>query len=235
MLVITILFGFFLPPESGERISLTITILLAVAVFLELVNATLPRNSDTIPILAIFFIVMMALSVLSLMTTCIILVIHYQSAASGVPMPSWIKKKICGRLAHYLCVKRNIGEKLSKTGKNNFINNAVTVEKLENFSFKILDKFSKSSGPIYQEENGCIGNLRQRKNGEIEHPLIMEKILEALKIITNSINEEQEKGENQEDWIFLGRVLDRLFFIVFLATTVLSCVMIFAPVYLQRQ
>ena len=235
MLVMTILFGFFLPPESGERISLTITILLAVAVFLELVNATLPRNSDTIPILAIFFVVMMALSVLSLMTTCIILVIHYQSATSGVPMPSWIKKKICGRLAHYLCVKRNTGEKLSKTGKNYYSNNAVTIEKLENFSFKILDKFSKSSGQIHQEENGCIGNLRQRKNGETEHPVIMDKILEELKVITNSINEEQEKGENQEDWIFLGRVLDRLFFIVFLVTTFLSCIMIFVPVYLQRQ
>ena len=35
VLALTILFGFFFPPESGERIGLTITILLAIAVLIQ--------------------------------------------------------------------------------------------------------------------------------------------------------------------------------------------------------
>jgi len=43
--------GFFLPVESGEKVNLEITILLALVVFLLRVGETMPPTPDSIPIL----------------------------------------------------------------------------------------------------------------------------------------------------------------------------------------
>ena len=46
---------FLLPPKSGERISLGITVLLSMAIFQELSSEKLPSSSDTFPLLGTFF------------------------------------------------------------------------------------------------------------------------------------------------------------------------------------
>ncbi|CAD5112490.1 DgyrCDS1706 [Dimorphilus gyrociliatus] len=47
--------GFFLPVESGEKVNLEITILLALVVFLLMVGETMPPTPDSVPILGMFF------------------------------------------------------------------------------------------------------------------------------------------------------------------------------------
>ena len=42
---------FYLPPESGEKMSLGITVLLSLTVFLMLVADRMPATSDTIPLI----------------------------------------------------------------------------------------------------------------------------------------------------------------------------------------
>ena len=41
--------GFLLPPDSGEKVSLEITVLLSLAVFLLVVSETMPPTSETFP------------------------------------------------------------------------------------------------------------------------------------------------------------------------------------------
>ena len=45
--------GFFLPVESGDKVNLETTILLALVVFLLMVGETMPPTPDAIPILGI--------------------------------------------------------------------------------------------------------------------------------------------------------------------------------------
>ena len=78
VLVSMVLFSFWLPPASGERLSLMITVLLSLAVFLQFLSDTLPRNSDSTPIISVFFITMMAESGISLVATVIVLAIHHR-------------------------------------------------------------------------------------------------------------------------------------------------------------
>ncbi|XP_014298481.1 acetylcholine receptor subunit alpha-type acr-16 [Microplitis demolitor] len=47
------LLGFTLPPDSGEKLTLGVTILLSLTVFLNLVAETLPQVSDAIPLLGV--------------------------------------------------------------------------------------------------------------------------------------------------------------------------------------
>ena len=52
LLFVMDLLVFWLPPESGEKVSLGITVLLSFSVFLLVVDERLPRTSDTVPILS---------------------------------------------------------------------------------------------------------------------------------------------------------------------------------------
>ena len=45
---------FCLPPESGEKVSLGITVLLSFSVFLLVVDERMPRTSDNVPILSTY-------------------------------------------------------------------------------------------------------------------------------------------------------------------------------------
>lgn len=42
---------FWLPPDSGEKITLTITILLALTVFLQLITEYTPKAAKSLPII----------------------------------------------------------------------------------------------------------------------------------------------------------------------------------------
>ena len=59
--------GFYVPPESGEKISLDITTLMALTFFMQIVRGALPPSSG-MPILGTYFsfiMVMVATSVVS--------------------------------------------------------------------------------------------------------------------------------------------------------------------------
>ena len=106
-----VLLGFFLPPESGERITLNITVLLAMAVFLQLAAENLPRNSEHVPILGVFYITVMVEVATSLLATCFVLHIHHRnSGTSVVPVPHWINVYILGRFGKILGVKPPIDD-----------------------------------------------------------------------------------------------------------------------------
>ena len=47
------LLGFFLPAESGDKVNLEITVLLALVVFLLIAGETLPPTPDAIPALGL--------------------------------------------------------------------------------------------------------------------------------------------------------------------------------------
>uniref|UniRef100_A0A670YB93 5-hydroxytryptamine receptor 3A n=1 Tax=Pseudonaja textilis TaxID=8673 RepID=A0A670YB93_PSETE len=71
--------GFYLPPDSGERVSFKITLLLGYSVFLIIVSDTLPATAIGTPLIGIYFVVCMALLVISLTETILIVrLVHKQ-------------------------------------------------------------------------------------------------------------------------------------------------------------
>ncbi|KAG8331424.1 CHRNA7-FAM7A fusion protein [Homalodisca vitripennis] len=47
------LLGFTLPPDSGEKLTLGVTILLSLTVFLNLVAESMPTTSDAVPLIGV--------------------------------------------------------------------------------------------------------------------------------------------------------------------------------------
>uniref|UniRef100_A0A914YGF0 Neurotransmitter-gated ion-channel transmembrane domain-containing protein n=1 Tax=Panagrolaimus superbus TaxID=310955 RepID=A0A914YGF0_9BILA len=71
--------GFMLPPECGEKITLQITNLLSVTVFLGIVAEVTPPTSESVPAIAAFFSVSMIILGVSIFFTLIIINVFFRS------------------------------------------------------------------------------------------------------------------------------------------------------------
>jgi hypothetical protein len=82
-----IFLGFILPPESGERIGLSITVLLAMTVFQQLTSESMPAYD--FPILGQYYFAIVLEISASLVATTLILNFYHRTNRK---MPYWIKK-----------------------------------------------------------------------------------------------------------------------------------------------
>lgn len=73
MLAILNLFVFVLPCESGEKSGYAVTVFLAFAVFLTIVEATMPENSTSVALFSIYIILMTAQSTIITMIALVML------------------------------------------------------------------------------------------------------------------------------------------------------------------
>ena len=76
---------FVLPAESGERVSYSMTVLLATAVFLTLVGDTLPKVSSPMPLLCYYLLSLLILGVCVCGMTIVNLAIYFKDPSSQVP------------------------------------------------------------------------------------------------------------------------------------------------------
>ena len=92
---------FIMPIESGEKISFCTTIFLSLIVFLLLIADNIPRSSDGVPILGIYFTLSIAYVGLSVLGT--ILVLNVGLKQKQFCMPHWLKRLLHSRLSTLFC------------------------------------------------------------------------------------------------------------------------------------
>jgi len=100
--------GFCLPPNSGERIILSVTILVSMTVYLNIASKRLPVSSDNIPLLSLFYLMLFAQIALSLAASTFVLANFYRENFSK-PIPTWFRWLVFDNLSGFLC-----GTKLEK-------------------------------------------------------------------------------------------------------------------------
>ncbi|XP_050408937.2 acetylcholine receptor subunit alpha-L1 [Patella vulgata] len=96
-------FVFLLPTESGEKLSFSVTILLAQAVFLSFISDLMPQATDTISGLSIYISTQLVLSSLYVLITCCNLRIYHRDT-NRCRIPRWFLKLICISINSDNCV-----------------------------------------------------------------------------------------------------------------------------------
>ncbi|XP_059171412.1 neuronal acetylcholine receptor subunit alpha-2-like [Physella acuta] len=86
---------FCLPPDSGEKIALGITVLLAFSVFMLAVAENLPETSEFVPLISIYLTIVMALTSVSVIMTVFVLNLHHRGPHKH-SVPTWLKKFFLG-------------------------------------------------------------------------------------------------------------------------------------------
>uniref|UniRef100_A0A8C4C4H3 Neuronal acetylcholine receptor subunit alpha-7 n=1 Tax=Denticeps clupeoides TaxID=299321 RepID=A0A8C4C4H3_9TELE len=96
---------FLLPADSGEKISLGITVLLSLTVFMLLVAEIMPATSDSVPLIAQYFASTMMIVGLSVVVTVLVLQFHHHDPHGG-KMPKWVRVVLLNWCAWFLRMKQ---------------------------------------------------------------------------------------------------------------------------------
>ncbi|XP_075342905.1 neuronal acetylcholine receptor subunit alpha-10-like [Odontesthes bonariensis] len=99
--------GFFLPADSGEKVSLGVTVLLALTVFQLLVAESMPP-SESVPLIGKYYIATMTMVTASTALTIFIMNVHH-CGPEARPVPQWAERLVLNFLAR-ICFVNEIGE-----------------------------------------------------------------------------------------------------------------------------
>jgi len=96
---------FYLPSDSGEKVSLSISILLSLTVFFLLLAEIIPPTSLVVPLLGKFVLFTMILDTFSICVTVVVLNIHFRSPQTHTMAP-WVRRVFIHILPRLLIMRR---------------------------------------------------------------------------------------------------------------------------------
>lgn len=79
------LFVFVLPADSGEKMSYSVTLYLSFAVFLTIINGSLPDSSESVPVLSLYLVLQLTSGCVTIIITAFQLRIHFRDENRPVP------------------------------------------------------------------------------------------------------------------------------------------------------
>ncbi|XP_072014874.1 neuronal acetylcholine receptor subunit alpha-9-like [Amphiura filiformis] len=88
LLSILSLLVFYLPPDCGEKLTLSITNLLALVVFQQIIAENMPPSSEDSPILGTYYLCMIVMVCVSVIATGVVM----RLSATSQPVPQWVKR-----------------------------------------------------------------------------------------------------------------------------------------------
>ncbi|XP_073994249.1 neuronal acetylcholine receptor subunit alpha-7-like isoform X7 [Rhodnius prolixus] len=229
--------GFTLPPDSGEKLSLDVTVLLSLTFFLNMVAETMPPTSER-PLIGTYFNCIMFMVASSVVSTIIILNYHHRNADTHEMSPC-----VKSLFLHWLpCILRMSRPGHSDNGDNSRKSMQLHTLELKERSSKSLlanvldidDDFRH--GPLQasshtfiraheEDGTGVTGSVLHSQGVSCLGPhRELGQILKELRMITDKLRKEDEAAEITNDWKFAAMVVDRLCLIIFTLFTVIATI-----------
>ncbi|XP_034015674.1 neuronal acetylcholine receptor subunit alpha-7-like [Thalassophryne amazonica] len=202
---------FLLPADSGEKISLGITVLLSLIVLMLLVAEITPATSDSMPLIVQYFATTMFVVGLSVIATVIVLHCHHHDPAGG-KVPKWARVFLFDWCAWFLQMKRPQSSLTSmelshSTAARKSTDGSKT--NVESTPYSSTAGSSDSAAPSSQVASG----------GGIESELVM--ILEEVRYIAKRFFNQDRDASVCSEWKFAAAVIDRLCLVVFTLVVIL--------------
>ena len=185
--------SFLFPAGSGERVSLVISVLLGLTVFMLIINEETPVSSDSTPMLTRYFILICCGTFLILLATAFILQLHH--GTSSEPVPRYLKN-VRDLLAFLFCMRA------SKTKK------AERKESL--FEPMLLDLGSVEEHRLSSADLSIPPCSAPRKR-HITDIMLMNK----LQIVASRLEQNDAVSKVQKDWQYTAKVFDKVLFVIF--------------------
>ncbi|CAO1389818.1 unnamed protein product [Diamesa serratosioi] len=238
---------FYLPAEAGEKVTLGISILLSLVVFLLLVSKILPPTSLVLPLIAKYLLFTFIMNTVSILVTVIIINWNFRGPRTH-RMPMWIRTVFLHYLPAMLLMKRprktrlrwmmefgnpmsvpphpshpsygsptEMPKHISSIGANKSKMEVMELSDLHHPNCKMNRKINSSGG-------GDLGGEHCRRESESSDSILLSpeasKATEAVEFIAEHLRNEDLYIQTREDWKYVAMVIDRLqLYIFFIVTT----------------
>ncbi|CAF2028460.1 unnamed protein product [Rotaria magnacalcarata] len=214
---------FYLPSDSGEKVTLCISILVSLTVFILLLAELIPPTSLVVPLIGKYVLFTMILVTLSILVTVVVLNVHFRSPSTH-QMPTWVRRVFLHVLPKLLLVRRPksinpLDFHLSSMNRNR-IKHSTQITAI-NFGVPLVNL---SRYQIRKNKLSLLGDFdfdsNQTKQTEYsnEPPLCpneIKQVFKGLKCIAAQIKLEDEEKTTKEEWKYVALVIDRLFLYIF--------------------
>uniref|UniRef100_A0A3B5BM28 Neuronal acetylcholine receptor subunit alpha-7-like n=1 Tax=Stegastes partitus TaxID=144197 RepID=A0A3B5BM28_9TELE len=198
---------FLLPANSGEKISLGITVLLSLTVFMLMVAEIMPATSDSVPLIGQYFASTMVIVGMSVVATVIVLQFHHHNPNSG-HMPRWVSWNLQM-------------ERFSKHHRSHAVPNASPNGHLPYMGFQTFqttppvcpDPDPSTSGPCGSEVGVGRSAAVCSHSGTIRSVAVdnqLQALLAEVQYLVERVREQDRQLSLAEQWQFAAAVIDRL-------------------------
>ncbi len=185
---------FFIPPETGERISYCITVVLSISVYLLVISDKLPEKGDNKPLLGLMYIVLFMIMIMILIS-----VIFTTHLAFKVTKPPEKLRHLFCQPWYYLRNRKKSADKIGPFNKSSTAETSIDND-------HEMDTLEENQPR--RDEAARFSPVHRRPN--LKH---------ALSLLSQV---DEQEFKYQEQWRDIAERLDRIFFWLFLLITVLA-------------
>lgn len=224
LITLIAMFSFCIPPESGEKVGLGVTVLLSLTVFLLIVSDSMPPTSD-FPLIGMYYFGITVLVSLSTMISVVTLSLHHHAPYQTKEVPRWLQRIFFGVLPQWLCLAslhmyqetlapecviqhknhknaKVVPSELSQNGKN------------EDFGKQVVDsKLISEQQPVLAIDNKNQNHRHQQGD--------LTEIRQFLQRYEDKKRQEEIQSHITNQWRYLTLIVDRSLFVFFLCLNII--------------
>ncbi|XP_067411914.1 acetylcholine receptor subunit beta isoform X2 [Emydura macquarii macquarii] len=222
LITILAIFVFYLPPDAGEKMTLSIFALLTLTVFLLLLADKVPETSLAVPIIVKYLMFTMILVTFSVILSVVVLNLHHRSPNTH-EMPFWVRQylgllrpKPEPVLKAPPAPKRDVVVKGNRGMDEYFIRKPTC-----DFLFPKPNRFSQ--GPFSQD----LRRFMEGPSQALVLPPDLKSAIDAITYVARQLQEQEDYDTLKEDWQYVAMVVDRLFLWTFITFTSIGTLTIF--------
>uniref|UniRef100_A0A8C8S8I6 Cholinergic receptor nicotinic delta subunit n=1 Tax=Pelusios castaneus TaxID=367368 RepID=A0A8C8S8I6_9SAUR len=228
------IFVFYLPAESGEKMTLAISVLLAQSVFLLLISQRLPATSLSIPLIGKYLLFIMLLVTAVVGTCVIVLNIHFRTPSTHV-MASWVKELFLETLPRQLHMSRpaesergpHDGLLIRRSSSVGYMAKAEEYFSIKSRSELMFEKQSERHGlasrvtPARRAQAPGQADMQEQLYSEVK------PAINGANFIIKHTRDKNDYNEEKDNWNRVARTVDRLSLFLVIPVMILGTLGIF--------
>uniref|UniRef100_A0A3B3BZH7 Cholinergic receptor, nicotinic, alpha 9a n=1 Tax=Oryzias melastigma TaxID=30732 RepID=A0A3B3BZH7_ORYME len=217
--------GFYLPADSGEKVSLGVTVLLALTVFQLLVAESMPP-AESMPYIGKYYIATMTMITASTSLTIFIMNIHF-CGAEAKPVPQWAKVLIIDYMSKIFFVYE-VGENCTtpESERTPLYPEEPMGDKSIYYDDCCHDSFYHHDSNPYKYSNGHSLQHHQHPKA-LTYPSDLQ-LVKNIQYIANCFREQRATCVKVAEWKKVAKVMDRFFMWIFFFMVFLMSILIIA-------
>ncbi|XP_037104056.1 neuronal acetylcholine receptor subunit beta-4 [Syngnathus acus] len=249
---------FYLPSDCGEKMTLCISVLLALTVFLLLISKIVPPTSLDVPLIGKYLMFTMVLVTFSIITSVCVLNVHHRSPSTHT-MPPWVKLIFLVKLPSLLFMRRPhnnaalhrlrkqrsgrtvLGLGCPVTSKTGFPQTTSAFLPSDSAFSTLGHKSAPTLGLSHPNKGGlrsteCVPgalDLHLRSNSNLATDV--QEAVNGVRFVADHMMAEDDDQSVVEDWKYVAMVVDRMFLWIFVIVCVVGTLGLFLQPLFQSQ